>query len=163
MRHRGRYRLVVLGAAGAMLALLPNAAFATSATVGVATGSGTISPALTTTPQAVSGGFTGTLTAAGTIGTTPVVISDTCTFTFASSGGGDDIATGQGTSSGSCSGSAVVSASLNYLRVGAAVVITGSGSVNGVAVSFEIVCEFEATSAPNVSSFDLECEVIIDP
>ena len=149
MRIFGIRKAALLGVvASTALMLTPTTTLATSGTAGVAEGSGTISPALTTTDQTVSGGFSGTLVAAGAIGTTPTVIDDSCTFTFNSAAPGDSIATGQGTASGTCSGTASVTASLTYTRVGAAVAITGTGTVNGTATSVEVVCEFIPTSNP---------------
>lgn len=163
MRVFGIGKVAAVGlAAAAALMFTPTTTMAAGAVPGVVEGSGTISPPLTATPQAVTGGFTGTAVGAGVIGTTPTVVNDTCTFTFASSPPGDSIATGQGTASGSCTGTAAITASLNYTRVGAAVAITGTGTINGSATTVTTVCVFVATSNPP-GTFILVCVTVIDP
>jgi hypothetical protein len=159
-------RLAVLGAAAsAALLLAPTAAMAApGAAAGVVVGNGTISPGLTTVTQPVSGGFTGALTGAGTSG----VISDSCIFSFASGSGGflgtgnalggDNVAYGAGSSSGSCSGTEAINASLGYTRLGPLVLISGSGSAGSTAnATFVVVCVFATQQTPPITNFTLVC------
>jgi hypothetical protein len=149
-------RLAVIGAAVSAVLLVPANSMAAVAAAGVVEGNGTISPPLSTVTQPVSGGFTGTLVGGAS---TPTAGTASCTFTFQSSGAGDNVLTGQGTASGSCSGTAgSLSANLSYMRQGSLVELTGSGSVNGATVTaYVVACVFVPGDAPTVSKFTLVC------
>jgi len=140
--------LVSVGLAGVLgLAVAPNAS---AAGTGVIAGGGGISPGLTTTPTNQNFSFTGTLVAAAVPGAGVY----TCNISGASSAP-ETVATGGGSASGGCSGSA---GSFNfngsYTRAGGAV--TGAGSASG-AIAGTVVCglSFAATSAPTVVSYEV--------
>jgi len=130
-----RGRLAALGAvAGIALMVGTVPAAAQGGGGGVVVGGGTISPGLGALPAAQSITFSGSLTGAGATTGGPVVVNDTCTFSGSSGNplGGDNVAFGMGTVSGTCTPVAI-SATLTYVRVGAAVGIEGSGNFDGVA------------------------------
>jgi hypothetical protein len=159
-------RLAILGvAATAAVALTPTTTLAANAGVGAVVGGGSINPGLSVAAAPQTGSFGGTIAGGGVVNTAPLVIEGSCNFTFSSTGAGDSLATGQGNASGSCSGTLAAawsaSATLTYQRVGGVVVIQGSGNVNGTPAGFTVVCSFEATSAPPVISYQLQCVVII--
>ena len=158
-------RLATLGAAASAALLLVQPVGAANLGVGVVVGQGTISPALTMSPQPVTGGFAGSAVGGGVVNTTSPIVEvapNGCSFSFASTGAGDDLNTGQGTASGACNGTASLAATtLGYSRTGPVVVITGTGTANGVAASYTSVCLFIPTSAPAVGSFALACGVLI--
>lgn len=121
---------------------------ASAAGAGALVGTGTISPGLTTTPTNQSFNFSGTLAYAGS----PGAGAYTCNVNGSSSGP-ETVATGGGSASGTCSGSAgAFSFSGGYTRAGGAVTVTGSAS--GTA-SGAVLCAlgFTATSAPTVRSY----------
>lgn len=156
--RRGRLAAVgaVAGVGLMMVGSLP--ASAQNAGAGAFLGSGTISPGLGVTPQAVTFSLAGTLTGAGVLNGGPVVVSDSCTFS--GSGAADDLATGMGSVSGSCSGNETITSSLTYTRVGAVVAVSGTATVGtasgGTAAA---VCLFALTSLPGVSpaTFQVVC------
>ena len=128
-------------------------------------GTGTVSPALTMSPQWVSGGFAGSAVGGGLVNTTSPMVQvalNGCSFSWASTGAGDDLTSGQGTESGACNGTASVAAtSLTYSRIGATEILTGTGTVNGVAASHTIICIWIPTSAPAVGRYIHVCVWVI--
>jgi hypothetical protein len=151
--RRGSFALLT-GLALGGLVFNGTSASAIGAGGGQFVGSGTITPGLTLTPQPVSGAISGTLVGAGEWNN-PTVIEDSCSFSF--NGSSDDLATGAGSASGACSGTATVTASFSYTRAAGALVASGSASVNGFATSIIIVCSFMPTSASPVTSFAIIC------
>jgi hypothetical protein len=154
-------------------------AAATDEAAVVANGDGTISPGLGVTPAFQSVVFRGTLVVAGAdhniINTTTL----SCTFNGNSTIAEDPIL-GQGQGTLSCSGSAAVlvtfappgvatgvavsaSCSLNYQRVGPAVVVTGSCTATfsgkGTVTFTRAVaaCLFEPTTVSPTTSYLLQC------
>jgi hypothetical protein len=160
MRFRsGKFGILGV-AAGAALMLTGTTGLAANAGGAAVVGSGTIAPGLSTVPTTQTVTFGGTAAGAGVIGTTPVVVNDTCTFS-GSSVIAETVAQGEGNATGSCTGTAAISASVHYTRAGGAVAIQGSGTVNGTAATITAACSFEPTSAPTVVSYQLQCAVAI--
>jgi hypothetical protein len=145
-------------AAFATFAISATNASAVNPAGALAFGSGSISPGLTIVPTAQSISFGGTLAGGGAVAGSAVVANDSCSVT-AISNITETIAQGDGNASGSCSGTTALTASLHYQRVGSVVVMTGTGTVNGVAVTLAMHCEFEPTSAPTVTSYELQCAI----
>jgi hypothetical protein len=157
-------RFAFLGAAaGAALLLATAPVSAQGVGGGVVVGSGTITPGLTAsfTPQAVS--FTGNLVGAGFAGGPQTYVLTPCSFNGGSGAttlgvnnpeGGDNVAFGMGEVSGTCGN---ISATVTYIRIGAAVVLVGNGSVNGVAGDVVGACLFATTQQPPITAYTVVC------
>jgi hypothetical protein len=185
MRFFGRGRALVVGAAACIAMLTTSATgFAAQDAVGAVNGGGSISPGLTLTSTPQTFTFGGTLDAVGadTNGDVFTTTGATCTFS-GSSNAGETLATGAGTGSGSCSGPGTIvhgattqaatfsaSCTINYTRVAGGVLVTGSCTVSvlGITITInfsttiKVVCSFEATVAPPVVSFKLQCVIYIN-
>jgi len=145
---------VRLGLAAVALGAIGVAALPASASTGAAviSGSGTITPGLTVSggPQTFS--FDGSGQAA----------TDSYQGAFSCHVDGDDsigtLAQGSGGFSGTCSttgGSEPVSGS--YTRAGGVVTLNGSIGPGQVSGAFTGACTFEATNAPTVTTYSVQC------
>jgi hypothetical protein len=149
---------VRMGVATVGLGVLAIAALPASASSGAATisGSGGISPGLTTTggPQTFS--FSGSGTAA----------TDTYQGAFSCTVNGNDtigtVQQGSGGFTGSCTAGATTEpVSGTYVRVGAAVNLSGSIGPGPVSGTFTGACTFEAGGLPPVVAFQVQCHVAV--
>jgi hypothetical protein len=152
----------VAGTSAALLAVSPASA---ADDVGYAniTGSGTISPGLTTVSTTQSFTFSGTGALVDASSPTDSGVYG-CTVS-GSSNGGETVVSGQGTGSGSCDRtlpgpSHIVVSNLVYVRTGTVVTFTAtlSGEVNGQASG---TCAFVPTSGPPVTTYRVHCHITI--
>jgi len=155
--------VVAAGASAAVLAMGPAGA-ATDVAAGTISGSGTITPGLTATPQNTNFTFSGSGTvtdASNSAGSG----SYTCNVTGHSSIM-ETSAHGAGVFSGSCSGPLSISVTNGtYVRVGASVTAEGQGAAsNGSSGHFEANCVFEPDQTPPapVTSYHLICTVALE-
>ena len=136
------------------------AAEAATPGAGVVVGTGTISPALTTSPQAVAVTFGGTSvgTAGGNVGA--------CNLGFTGGGPADSITTGTGTGTLTCGaivsvpGTLSVNCGVSYNRIGAVVVVQGTTGCGPVVGNPIAICVFVPTSSPT-TSYALVCAFVL--
>ncbi|MHB8450965.1 MAG: hypothetical protein ACYDAQ_11030 [Mycobacteriales bacterium] len=159
-RFGSKIGMFVVAASALAIALGAGPAYASAGTAAVA-GSGRILPGLTTTPTAQSlVTFTGTAVVAGTSGSGDY----NCSFSGSSNGFLETVLVGNGSVTGTCSGTVPVAQSFNcsvsYHRNVNVVTLAGSctGSVTGTLAAAG--CVFEPTSNP-VTSYELQCDVTI--
>jgi hypothetical protein len=153
-----RTTLALAGTAVGIAALLGASSAHASTGAGTVVGHGTISPGLTNTPTYQSVSFTGTLAAVGQPAKGTGTYS--CSFTGRSNIK-EDLNKGKGNASGTCSGSkGTTRSTVAYKRTGS--VVTLSGTATGViAGAITGVCDFAPTSAPQVKTYQLQCELVI--
>lgn len=155
----GVMRIITLGMATLVAVVSSTTTTGAQGTVGgLVIGSGTISPGLTASfqPQYVS--FSGDIVAAGVSNSPQVYIATPCSFngssTFGPWGSGDNIALGEDVISGACGN---VTATLNYLRVGSVVSVSGTGSFNGLPGTIIGACVWVTTGTPPVMFYSTVC------
>ena len=161
--NKGRRWLRLVAVTGLAWIAVAQPASAETAHSEVSEVNGTISPPLTSTPQPVSGGEGGPLLGAVVINGSVFVVNDTCNFTFGSTGAGDDLATGSGTASGGCTGTVSLNGTETYLRVGAVETDLGTGTMNGVPITWRKVCTWVPHNGPAVSAYWKVCVWVPDP
>lgn len=178
MRRLKRALVLAVPLAGIMALMLPSSTYAATTVGGevTVTGNGTISPGLTPTLTGQSVTFTGQVTGTITVNTTNFVFAGVgCTF---SGSGSDSSVNGNGTVTGACGGTVVVTppgvvttgtagCTLDYNREGTTVLISGNctASANGTTGTFCVVgvFQFVPTSAPTVTSYQLAGSVTVAP
>lgn len=148
-----RMGLVVAGIGAVAVAALPASASTGAATIA---GGGTISPGLTVGGGAQTFSFNGSGTAA----------TDSYQGSFSCTVNGNDsigtIAQGAGSFTGNCvAGTTTEPVTGSYTRVGGAVKLDGTIGPGPVSGTFTGACTFEATSAPTVTSYDVQCHVAV--
>lgn len=152
-RKLGMALLAVMLGATTFVALPANA---TTGFITIA-GGGTISPGLTTTGSPQTFSFNGSGDAA----------TDTYQGSFSCTVNGNDtigtIAQGSGAFTGNCvAGSTTEPVSGTYSRITDAILIDGNIGPGPLSGSLTGTCSFEATSAPTVTSYDVQCHLVVD-